>query len=82
MTQTDKAAAEQGIERILSSLRKAGVKCSIGAAMFPYDGTDGQSLLVAADEALYQAKQAGKNQYRFFERTENTMGHKAESIAP
>lgn len=70
MTQTDKIAAEQGIERILVSLRKAGIKCSIGAAMFPYDGTDGQSLLYAADEALYQAKQAGKNQYRFFARAE------------
>lgn len=69
MTQTDKAAAEQGIERILVSLRKAGIKCSIGAAMFPYDGTDGQSLLFAADEALYAAKQAGKNQYKFFDRT-------------
>jgi len=70
MTQTDKIAAEHGIERILVSLRKAGIKCSIGAAMFPYDGTDGQSLLYAADEALYQAKQAGKNQYRFFARAE------------
>lgn len=71
MTQTDRVAAEAGIERILQSLRKAGIKCSIGAAMFPYDGTDGQSLLFAADEALYQAKQAGKNQHRFYVRGED-----------
>lgn len=70
MTQTDKVAAEHGIERILLSLRKAGIMCSIGAAMFPYDGTDGQSLLYAADEALYQAKQAGKNQHKFYVRAE------------
>ncbi|GAC1658530.1 MAG: sensor domain-containing diguanylate cyclase [Vulcanimicrobiaceae bacterium] len=68
MTQTDKVAAERGIARILASLRKAGIKCSIGAAMFPYDDTDGQGLLYAADEALYQAKQAGKNQHCFFTR--------------
>jgi predicted signal transduction protein with EAL and GGDEF domain len=37
--------------------------------MFPQDGTDGQTLFFAADEALYQAKQAGKNQYRFYSRT-------------
>ncbi|MFN2529290.1 MAG: diguanylate cyclase [Candidatus Baltobacteraceae bacterium] len=77
MTQTDKIAAEHGIERIMASLRKAGIKCSIGAAMFPYDGTDGQSLLFAADEALYQAKQAGKNQYKFFLR-----GNAAAQKAP
>ena len=70
MTQTDKLAAEHGIERILLSLRKAGIKCSIGAAMFPYDGADAQSLFYAADEALYQAKQAGKNQHRFYVRGE------------
>ena len=80
MTQTDRTAAEHGIERILSSLRKAGIKCSIGAAMFPYDGTDGQSLLYAADEALYAAKQAGKNQFKFFERPEPAPGA-AASIA-
>jgi len=77
MTQTDKIAAEHGIERIIASLRKAGIKCSIGAAIFPYDGTDGQSLLFAADEALYQAKQAGKNQYKFFSR-----GHAQELSKP
>lgn len=80
MTQTDRSAAEQGIERILASLRKAGIKCSIGAAMFPYDGTDGQSLLYAADEALYQAKQAGKNQYLFYARPDDATAE--ESAAP
>lgn len=80
MTQTDRTAAEQGIERILASLRKAGIKCSIGAAMFPYDGTDGQTLLYAADEALYQAKQAGKNQYLFYARPDDAPA--GETAAP
>jgi PleD family two-component response regulator len=36
--------------------------------MFPLDGTEGQTLFFAADEALYHAKQSGKNTYRFYER--------------
>ena len=56
------------VERIMSSLRRNGLASSIGVAMFPSDGIDGQTLFFAADEALYKAKQAGKNQYRFYER--------------
>jgi diguanylate cyclase (GGDEF)-like protein len=68
MTKTDRAAAERGVERIVSALRRNGLQSSIGVAMFPLDGTDGQTLFFAADEALYRSKQAGKNTYRFFER--------------
>ena len=68
MTKTDRDAAERGVERILSALRRNGLQSSIGVSMFPADGTDGQTLFFSADEALYQAKQAGKNQYRFFAR--------------
>ncbi len=45
-----------------------GLPSSIGVAMFPLDGTDGQTLFFAADEALYQAKQGGKNRFRFYDR--------------
>lgn len=44
---------------------------SIGISLFPQDGTDLESLLNAADSAMYQAKQAGKNQYRFINPTVN-----------
>jgi diguanylate cyclase (GGDEF)-like protein len=67
MTQADRAAAVRGVDRILAALRRNGLQSSIGVAMFPADGTDGQTLFFAADEALYHAKQSGKNAYRFYQ---------------
>jgi len=45
---------------------------SIGVAVYPQDGQDGEALLRNADTALYEAKKAGKNSYRFFEPRMNT----------
>jgi diguanylate cyclase (GGDEF)-like protein len=39
---------------------------SIGVALYPGDGTDGPALLKCADVAMYDAKQAGRGQFRFF----------------
>jgi diguanylate cyclase (GGDEF)-like protein len=39
---------------------------SIGIATFPDDGKDGGSLLKHADAAMYHAKAAGRNTYRYF----------------
>ena len=44
------------------------VGTSIGISVFPYDGTDGNTLLTHADAAMYSAKTSGKNNYRFFDR--------------
>ncbi|MEP5764544.1 MAG: diguanylate cyclase [Halieaceae bacterium] len=41
------------------------VTASMGIACFPDDGEDLQSLLKLADGAMYQAKAAGKNNYRY-----------------
>jgi diguanylate cyclase (GGDEF)-like protein len=41
--------------------------CSIGIAVFPKDGGDFEELLRHADLAMYQAKDAGRNTYRFFD---------------
>jgi diguanylate cyclase (GGDEF)-like protein/PAS domain S-box-containing protein len=43
------------------------VRASVGVALAPRDGRDPQSLLQCADLALYAAKAAGRNTFRFFD---------------
>ncbi len=66
MSHSDRNAAAKGIDRIVNALRRHGLLASIGVAMYPDDGRDAQSLFFAADEALYEAKVAGKNRCRFY----------------
>ncbi len=40
---------------------------SVGIALYPDDGSDFQSLLQCADAAMYRAKAAGRNSYRFYD---------------
>jgi diguanylate cyclase (GGDEF)-like protein len=56
-------AFAERIRREVEALDLEGnrVSVSIGAASFPYHGTDPDSLVKAADDALYRAKRAGKN---------------------
>ncbi len=42
------------------------VSCSIGVSMFPDDGRNRENLLIAADRAMYLAKDSGRNQCRFY----------------
>jgi diguanylate cyclase (GGDEF)-like protein len=42
------------------------VTVSIGISVFPADGSDAQSLLKAADVAMYRAKDTGRNGYLFY----------------
>lgn len=44
------------------------VSCSIGAALFPDDANDDESLMQRADQAMYQAKRSGRNNFKMYER--------------
>ncbi|MBI4996998.1 MAG: EAL domain-containing protein [Rhodocyclales bacterium] len=46
--------------------RELAVTVSMGIAIYPNDGPDLGTLLKKADMAMYRAKEAGRNTYRFF----------------
>ncbi len=50
---------------VADSIIKVG--CSIGGAIWPQDGQDANGVLDYADQALYEAKKAGKNRTFFFQ---------------
>ncbi len=45
---------------------EAFITGSIGISIFPTDGEDPEELIKNADQAMYQSKQIGKNNYSFF----------------
>lgn len=66
--------ASQRAQAILDSLkapfrfnsREVFLTASLGVSLFPEDGSDGRGLLQNADSALYDAKEAGRNVFKFF----------------
>ncbi len=46
--------------------REIFVSASVGIAVYPQDGQSAAQMLQSADTAMYHAKFAGKNSYRFF----------------
>ena len=45
------------------------ISASIGVTLYPQDGADADQLLRHADQAMYLAKQAGKNRFHLFDVT-------------
>ena len=68
--------AEKLIENIGAPVdidgHRISVTPSIGIALYPEDGRDMQTLIRAADTAMYQAKEHGRNNYRYYTRSMNT----------
>jgi diguanylate cyclase (GGDEF)-like protein/PAS domain S-box-containing protein len=51
------------------------ISSSIGIAIGPNDGKDFETLLRKADLAMYHAKDAGRNTFRFYDERMNTDSH-------
>lgn len=64
-----------GLDRLLQAIaqpifiqgQQCGVTASIGATLYPSDNGDADTLLRHADQAMYLAKQSGKNRYHVFD---------------
>jgi diguanylate cyclase (GGDEF)-like protein len=62
------------VQRILDALARPIIveghefvtTCSMGIAVYPDDGADGETLMTRADIAMYSAKEAGRNNFRFY----------------
>lgn len=57
------------------------VSASIGVTRYPQDSVDAEQLIRHADQAMYMAKQAGKNRYHLFDTAyNNAMNTQHKSI--
>jgi diguanylate cyclase (GGDEF)-like protein len=84
----DENKSEQSIEEIAEAIvtsiatpiqscaQEFRLSTSIGISFINKDGSDTQSVVGAADTALYQAKNSGKNCYRAFDPSMNEQVHR------
>jgi diguanylate cyclase (GGDEF)-like protein/PAS domain S-box-containing protein len=83
----DIANAAIAADRVMNVMRgefivqghSLGMSCSIGISIFPEHGMDGETLIKNADEAMCSAKDAGRNNARFFTNEMNAQA--AERLA-
>jgi diguanylate cyclase (GGDEF)-like protein/PAS domain S-box-containing protein len=56
---------------VLHGTTSAQVSASLGVALYPQDGTEADMLMRHADQAMYCAKELGKNRFHFFDAGED-----------
>ena len=66
ITQVLSNLIEAIMQPVLVEGHDLSVTASIGISTYPHDGRDVSSLLKNADTAMYQAKEAGRNAFRFY----------------
>jgi diguanylate cyclase (GGDEF)-like protein len=84
----DRDAIDKLARRILDEMAQPlvidgnefGPSTSIGIAIAPQDGGDGETLLRNADLALYRAKEAGRGTYAFFEESLNQRAQERRQL--
>ncbi len=85
----DSLAVEKVAESILHGLAEpflfpdkppVYVAASIGITVFPQDASEVDALLSNADQAMYAAKDAGRNQYGFFTRQLQERAHRRSGL--
>jgi diguanylate cyclase (GGDEF)-like protein/PAS domain S-box-containing protein len=71
------ALMDRIMEAVCAPVSAAGnellISCSMGIAIYPADGDAGDMLVEHADVAMYRAKQAGRNNYRFYKSEMNEL---------
>lgn len=76
---TDAQGAEVIVQRVMNRLcepiivdnLKLTVTGSLGIALYPMDGRTKEDLIKNADTAMYQAKERGRSNFRFYQRQMN-----------
>jgi diguanylate cyclase (GGDEF)-like protein/PAS domain S-box-containing protein len=64
------------VEPFLIGQESAHISCSIGVAVYPMDATTTKELMRKADQAMYSAKENGKQQFRYFTKAMDDIAHR------
>ena len=70
----DLSIVERAVQDILNKMTEAFylgdevvyISASVGIALYPDDASTNETLLTSADQAMYAAKQLGRNRYHYF----------------